>query len=229
MNQNRDGFSILLTNESKPRCNSKKSMKNRDGFRILLTIWSSIGAIENEFIEIGSEDRKPTLTRIGFECGVNHRSNKLVLIDDESDRTSTPKHGNTNQEPVGLGVLVLLWLVQQHRRKKKSTTKSKWKNKIETQKKNFQESRTGCWKWLWRLENKEKNWKETENGKEQKLGRESSGVDAEAAVVPAFLARSESESDNSARPCLEKGEHQIATAWDFHHSQQPVFESLMMV
>jgi len=50
---------------------------------------------------------------------------------------------------------------------------------------------------------------------------ENSRVDAEAAVVPAFLARSESksESDCSARPCLGEGAHETATTWDFHHSQ----------
>ena len=175
MNQNRDGFSILLTNESKPRCNSKKSMKNRDGFRILLTIWSSIGAIENEFIEIGSEDRKPTLTRIGFECGVNHRSNKLVLIDDESDRTSTPKHGNTNQEPVGLGVLVLLWLVQQHRRKKRVLQNQNEKTKLKPKRRIFKnrelgvENGYGGWRTRRKIEKKpkmekSKNWGERVQG-----------------------------------------------------------------
>jgi hypothetical protein len=37
-------------------------------------------------------------------------------------------------------------------------------------------------------------------------------------VVPAFLAGSESES--STRPRHEKGAHETATAWDFHHSQR---------
>lgn len=80
----------------------------------LLTIWSSIRAVEKEIIEIRSKNRKPTLPGVGFEGGVDHRADKLVLINHETDRTGATQHSDTNQEPVALGVLILLRLVQQH-------------------------------------------------------------------------------------------------------------------
>lgn len=52
---------------------------------------------------------------------------------------------------------------------------------------------------------------------------ESSGVDAEAAVVPAFLAGSESESrsrEKKARPRQGKGEHETGGTQGFYHSQR---------
>lgn len=80
-----------------------------------LTIRTSTGAVEEEIIEIRPENRKATLTRIRFESGVDHGGDKLVLIDNEADRAGAPQHSNANQEPVALGVLILLRLVQQHR------------------------------------------------------------------------------------------------------------------
>ena len=68
-------------------------MNIRDGFgkkKKRITFRSSIWAVEEEIIEIGSENRKPTLTSVGFEGGVDDRSDELVLTHHESDRTSTP-------------------------------------------------------------------------------------------------------------------------------------------
>ena len=46
-------------------------------------------------------------------------------------------------------------------------------------------------------------------------------VETEAAIVPAFLARSKSKSKRWARPWFTKGEHQITTLQNcFHHSQK---------
>lgn len=81
-----------------------------------LTIRSRIGAVEKEVIKIRPENRKPTLTSIGLEGGVDHSGDKLALIDNETDRTGAAQHRNTHQEPVSLGVLILLRLVQQHLR-----------------------------------------------------------------------------------------------------------------
>jgi len=81
------------------------------------SIKPSIGAVEEEIIEIRPEDRKATLPRIGFESGVDHGGDNLVLIDNEADRAGASHNSNANQEPVALGVLILFRLVQQHRRK----------------------------------------------------------------------------------------------------------------
>lgn len=96
------------------------------------SIRPSIGAVEKEIIEIRPENWKATLTRIGFEGGVDHGGDKLVLIDNEADRTGAPQHSNANQEPVALGVLILLRLVQQHRRKPQKTKNSKTNNSTQT-------------------------------------------------------------------------------------------------
>jgi hypothetical protein len=58
---------------------------------------------------------------------------------------------------------------------------------------------------------------EQEKVKKKKIKNWNMGV-RDLGVVPAFLAGSESES--STRPRHEKGAHETATAWDFHHSQR---------
>ena len=66
-------------------------MNIRDGFgKKRFTFRSSIWVVEEKIIKIGSKNRKPTLTGVGFQGGVNDRSDKLVLTHHESDRTGTP-------------------------------------------------------------------------------------------------------------------------------------------
>lgn len=82
-----------------------------------ITIWSRIWAVKLKIFKIGPKNRQPTLTRVGFQRGINNSSNKLLLVDNKSNRTSTAEDIDADQEPVALNILILLLLIQQHLRK----------------------------------------------------------------------------------------------------------------
>nr|POF23620.1 hypothetical protein CFP56_30341 [Quercus suber] len=85
------GFQFLILGNKQTTTINRKSMNIRDGFgKKRFTFRSSIWAVEEEIIEIGSENQKPTLTGIGFKGSVNDRSDKLVLTHHKSDRTGSP-------------------------------------------------------------------------------------------------------------------------------------------
>lgn len=64
-------------------------------------------------------------------------------------------------------------------------------------------------------------WRASKRGTKQKKKIWRLWVETEAAVVPAFLARSKSKSKRWARPWFTKGEHQITNLQNcFHHSQK---------
>ena len=85
------GFQFLILGNKQTTTTNRKSMNIRDGFgKKRFTFRSSIWAVEEKIIEIGSENRKLTVTGVGFEGGVNDRNDKLVLTHHESDRTGTP-------------------------------------------------------------------------------------------------------------------------------------------
>lgn len=79
------------------------------------TIRSNVGTVKCEGADVSSEDGKPPLTSIGFECGVNNRRNKLLLIHHETNRSSATQHIDADQKPPRIRVMVLLLLAQQHR------------------------------------------------------------------------------------------------------------------
>ena len=81
----------------------------------LLTISSGIGEIEEEIIKIGAENRKAALTGVGFQGGVDDSTHELVLVHNKPNRSSAAEDRDADQEPVALGVLILLLLVVQHR------------------------------------------------------------------------------------------------------------------
>lgn len=76
--------------------------------------FSASDAIQYEIIEIRSENREPSLARVRFQRGVDHRSDELAFIDNEPDRTGAAQNRDANQEPVSLRRLILLLLVKQH-------------------------------------------------------------------------------------------------------------------
>ena len=85
------GFRFLILGNKQTITKNRKSMNIRDRFGKKRFIFrSSIWAVEEKIIEIGSKNRKPTLTGVGFKGSVNDRSNKLVLTHHESDWTDTP-------------------------------------------------------------------------------------------------------------------------------------------
>lgn len=80
------------------------------------TFGASIGAVEEEIIEIGAEKRKATLAGVALQGGVDDGGDELRLVDNEADRAGAAEHRDGDQKPVALsGALVLLLLVKQHR------------------------------------------------------------------------------------------------------------------
>lgn len=99
----------------------------------VFTIRSNMGAIESETGGISSENGKPPLTSIGFEGGVDDRRHKLLLIDDEANRTSASQHIDADQQPLRIRVQILLLLVHQHRFNRSIQHKFTTGNKIRSQ------------------------------------------------------------------------------------------------
>lgn len=81
----------------------------------ILTIRSIIGAVQQEIIEVGAQNRKPPFSRVRLESCVYDSRHELFLIHNEADRASAAQHGDTDEEPVALRAVILLMLVEQHR------------------------------------------------------------------------------------------------------------------
>jgi len=88
-------------------------------------------AIEREAGGVLSKDGKPALTRVELEGGADDRSDMLLLVHHEPNRPRTPQYIDADQEPPGVGFLVLLLLARQHRSKakQKTTTRKRKRNK----------------------------------------------------------------------------------------------------
>lgn len=80
----------------------------------LITFSSSIGAVKDEIIEIGAENRQSALASVRFKRGINNGCDEFLFVNNESDRTGATEDGNTYQQSVALTGMILLLLVQQH-------------------------------------------------------------------------------------------------------------------
>lgn len=177
------------------------------------TIRSNVGTVKCEGADVSSEDGKPPLTSIGFECGVNNRRNKLLLIHHETNRSSATQHIDADQKPPRIRVMVLLLLAQQHRFnqsiKQKHATKihrsgfflggNKWRQQKTKQTQGTRNPNNE------RIESVEEKEAKLGTGLSwvglgwvrfcaRRKGEKFSGVDAEAAVVPGLFAGTEGES-----------------------------------
>lgn len=87
--------------------------------RYIYTFVSGNGAVEHEIVEVGAEDRKPTLTCVGLQRGLDHGADELSLIHHEPDRARAAQNGDANQQAAptassALAAAVLLLLLVNH-------------------------------------------------------------------------------------------------------------------
>ncbi|WVZ09941.1 hypothetical protein V8G54_014471 [Vigna mungo] len=103
----------------------------------LFTIRPKMRAIERESSVVGPKQRKAALPSVTLERGLNDRSDELVLVDDEAKGPCTSQHVDADEEPLDVGVLVLLLLGQQHgapktrKKERKKESRGKRRNRSE--------------------------------------------------------------------------------------------------
>ena len=97
----------FLTQSKVPRTKRPNCVPRAQSFR------SNHGTVEEKVIEVGSEERETTFASVALESSVDNRSDEIIFVSNEPDRTSATENGYADEDPVSFSVL-LLFVVEQH-------------------------------------------------------------------------------------------------------------------